>query len=436
MKQVGSSQFSLREKSSVVADTNPLRMLAMGLLAGSAGGFHFKPALYSQHQLSPRHPHAVGLAQLQRDDAPHAKTGSAQNLSHGDSILKESTDYAAWRIPRKEFISRTTAALVAGASAKVALPATADDIMPQNCIDDGLALYSTRQQSFGTAQGETLISTLKAQPNTRVICVGEEHLHPLHHVFQLNIIKAVHKIDASPTLIGMEMFWREHQAALDDFIFGEVQNGGGSIRMLQDRTQWWANWGYPIKLYADILNYAREKRIRLVGLNAPYPIVQGVGRLGLKKVYSMLPPKVLASMPEVDLDNEEHFQRFQSLSKASKTRFSHTYEAMAFWDDYMAASIATFFTHPQKLMPRMVVLAGLGHVQGRVGIPDRVNKRTFVKTLTVVPRSVPWTAIGAGGFPGVQGPVSTAEGDFVLYTRRLEDLDYPDLVLRRWMMSR
>merc|ERR1719401_1382008 len=99
------------------------------------------------------------------------------------------------------------------------------------------------------------------------------------------------------------------------------------------------------------------------------------------------------------------------------------YEAQSLWDEYMAASIAKFFSHSQQSMSRMVVLAGVGHVQGRVGIPDRVEKRTSVKTYTVVPNSVPWPAVGSGSFPDVKAPVSPREGDWVLYTRQFEDLD-------------
>jgi len=105
-------------------------------------------------------------------------------------------------------------------------------------------------------------------------------------------------------------------------------------------------------------------------------------------------------------------------------KLQHMYEAQSLWDEYMAASIAQFFSKtPKQSMSRMVVLAGVGHVQGRVGIPDRVEKRTSVKTYTVVPNSVPWPAIGSGGFPDVKGPVSSREGDWVLYTRQFEDLD-------------
>ena len=73
-----------------------------------------------------------------------------------------------------------------------------------------------------------------------------------------------------------------------------------------------------------------------------------------------------------------------------------SYEAMTLWDEYMAASIAGYVRADRRAgagvggaanrgTERMVVLAGTGHVQGRVGMPDRFTRRTGLSTFTVVP---------------------------------------------------
>ena len=51
----------------------------------------------------------------------------------------------------------------------------------------------------------------------RVIFCGEEHAHPLHHLMQLDVVKAVDALDDAPLAIGLEMFYRQHQPALDDY---------------------------------------------------------------------------------------------------------------------------------------------------------------------------------------------------------------------------
>ena len=122
----------------------------------------------------------------------------------------------------------------------------------------------------------------------RVFFAGEEHPHPLHHAFQLELIKAVDAIDSAPTLIGLEMCWRQHQPALDAFVFGPETSGGGDVHKLAERTDWVRTWGYPIELYEPILSLARERQLRLCGLNVPYDVVQEVSRVGLKGLPSEL----------------------------------------------------------------------------------------------------------------------------------------------------
>jgi hypothetical protein len=63
----------------------------------------------------------------------------------------------------------------------------------------------------------------------------------------------------------------------------------------------------------------------------------------------------------------------------------------------------------------MVVLAGTNHVQGHVGIPDRVTRRTKLPTFSVVPISIPWTPLGE---PVIQDQPGASEGEWLLYTPR------------------
>ena len=63
------------------------------------------------------------------------------------------------------------------------------------------------------------VSSGSAEP--RVFFAGEEHTHPMHHKMQYELIKAVKELDDAPLAIGLEMFYRQHQPALDAFVFGD-----------------------------------------------------------------------------------------------------------------------------------------------------------------------------------------------------------------------
>ena len=155
----------------------------------------------------------------------------------------------------------------------------------------GAIIYETASGLFLPADPQRYLSAAiehSGSSGARVFFAGEEHSHPLHHAFQLELIKAVDAIDAAPTLIGLEMCWRQHQPALDAFVFGTDGDGGGDVDKLAERTSWGTTWGYPIELYEPILQLARARRLRLCGLNVPYQVIQEVSRVGLSSLSSEL----------------------------------------------------------------------------------------------------------------------------------------------------
>ena len=64
----------------------------------------------------------------------------------------------------------------------------------------------------------------------------------------------------------------------------------------------------------------------------------------------------------------------------------------------------------------LVVIAGVGHVAGRVGIPDRISRRVKEEPFVIVPQSVDW--IASSGLPDVALPPSSDDCDWAWYTER------------------
>ena len=275
----------------------------------------------------------------------------------------------------------------------------------------------------------------------RVVFAAEQHEQRVHHTLQCELIKAVDAIDDAPTLIGLEMCWRQHQPALDAFVFADVARGGGDLELLAKRTAWSQTWGYPIDLYSSILHLARDRKMRLCGLNTPYPLVRAVANSGL----SGLPPKLQRFLPTIDLTNVEHRRRFaeamggrldiqsaalippddESHGKMTEDAMQRSYEAMTLWDEFMAASVAGYVSAEPKPgagvggrtssgRERMVVMAGSSHIRGRVGIPERFTRRTNLSTFTVLPISVPWPELGR---PAKLERLPSTEADWIVYTK-------------------
>lgn len=246
--------------------------------------------------------------------------------------------------------------------------------------------------------------------NVGVLCVSERHDAFNHHVVQLRCIQTLkkalresHQLQAvlretsenekeyRPTIaIGMEMFRRQDQAYLDRYVADKVY---GLEDLMRD-THYNEEWGYDILHYVPVLTYAKEKHLRLVGLNAPSEIIQAVQDRGLNVLYGE--PSVSGLLPSggVDCSNKRNWKRFQErfsredigtpvARAAVKTGcpegyemlsagLARAYEGQCTRDDYMAESVAQYVGDYGGWM---VVLAGSNHIEYRDGLPDKIATR-------------------------------------------------------------
>ncbi|MBC2709474.1 MAG: ChaN family lipoprotein [Desulfosarcina sp.] len=215
---------------------------------------------------------------------------------------------------------------------------------------------------------------------SRVVYVGESHTNPFHHAIQLEVIKAL--APTTPDLtIGMEMFDHTYQPVLDRWTAGELDE----TTFLQ-RVHWYANWRFDFGLYRDILEYAKEKRLRIIALNVPFHIP---GKISVGGIAS-LSEDDRRHLPEtIDTTEADHRAYVEEIFKMHTIRgrdnFDYFYEAQCTWEDAMAEAVANNLG-----TGKMVVLAGNGHITRKFGIPNRAFARTHApfKTIYLAPVGV------------------------------------------------
>ena len=226
-------------------------------------------------------------------------------------------------------------------------------------------------QSAKPVTFEELLSDLNDQ---RVIYIGESHADKQHHAIQLQIIQAIYKTHASMA-VGMEMFDQSYQPILDQWSDGQLDRKG-----FQEKTHWSYNWKFDFDLYSDILNFVKENRIRLVGLNIPHHIQQKIARGGIESIFG----DDKKHLPEqIDLSNTAHRAYLEKVYNHHRhmgelDKFEYFYMAQCVWEDVMAEAIAQNLNEDM-----MVVLAGNGHIQFKYGIPDRAFRRTGASFRTI-----------------------------------------------------
>jgi uncharacterized iron-regulated protein len=219
----------------------------------------------------------------------------------------------------------------------------------------------------------SIAELFKDLKTSQVIYVGENHTNSAHHDIQLKVIKAV--FEKNPQMaVGMEMFDHSYQDVLDMWSAGGL-NQGEFLR----KTHWYANWRFAFSLYSDILNFIKEKHIRLVGLNIPFHIpakirVGGIENLrDFEKKY--LPKKIDTSKTA----HREYLQEiFVHHNFKNSVKFEDFYMAQCVWEDAMASMVSENLNNNM-----MVVLAGNGHIKFKYGIPDRAFSRNGASFRTI-----------------------------------------------------
>ena len=202
----------------------------------------------------------------------------------------------------------------------------------------------------------------------KVIYVGENHDRFSHHILQLKVIKFLHQ-KGKKVAVGMEMFQRPFQGALDDYIDGRIEE-----REFLIKTEYFKRWKYDYNLYRPLLQFARAEKIPVVALNVQTEIVEKVARSGLES----LTEEEKKSIPsQMDFSDETYGDRLQKIFQEHKNfqreNFDFFCQAQILWDETMAELIDSFFKGNPEY--QMVVLAGSGHLAFGSGIPKRAARR-------------------------------------------------------------
>ena len=208
-----------------------------------------------------------------------------------------------------------------------------------------------------------------------VVYIGETHTDYGAHLLQLQVIQALY--DRNPNLvIGMEMFPRSSQQALDNYIAGKITDE----REFLKQSSYFKVWGYDYRLYRDIIGYARRHHIPLVGLNLEKDIVSTVFRKGATD--DLTAEQLAQVAAERDLELPGYRKRLSVIhtrhsNSPHGSSFNGFLQAQSMWDETMAESIVNYLqAHPEK---QMVVIAGTGHVYKDSAIPPRVARRMMVR---------------------------------------------------------
>lgn len=211
--------------------------------------------------------------------------------------------------------------------------------------------------------------------SARVVFIGESHDNSHHHDSQLEVIAALHE-KGYPLAIGLEMFKKEDQEKLDQWVEGRMDER-------TFRRIYRSYWGFGWELYSDIFRYSRKHSIPMIGLNVPKKITKKVAKGGFGSLTrderAQLPPAVTC---DVDSRYKDHLRMIFRYKGTMDRSFVNFCEAQVLWDQSMAWHIARFL---EKNHDRVViVLTGSIHAW-KFGIPRQLGRMMSIEQKVILP---------------------------------------------------
>jgi len=233
--------------------------------------------------------------------------------------------------------------------------------------------------AVSSSQTSDLAAILPTLASQRIIYVGEQHDQFAHHINQWQIIQALHR-SHKKLAIGLEMFQRASQPALDAYLAGRIDEQ----QFLKD-SHYFSRWRFDYNLYKPLLDYAKAHGLPVLALNADEALSRRVGAVGIPA----LTPAERAQLPaSLDFTNPDYRRDLQAVFVAHQQHsgyqqsFAQFLQVQVLWDETMADTAHQFLqTHPDT---SLVILAGNGHIRHRYGIPARLQRRNGLPYLSLV----------------------------------------------------
>jgi uncharacterized iron-regulated protein len=262
-----------------------------------------------------------------------------------------------------------------------------------------------------------------------VAFVGEQHNDPATHRIERAILEGLARRREN-VIVAMEMFERDTQPSLDDYLAGR-----SSEEEFLKSSRPWPN--YPTD-YRPLIEFSRAHSWRVIASNAPRPIAQQVSRQGLDAARSGVASQRNLVAAEFACPMDDYFKRFaeamgkghpgahqkQQDDKQSdkqqederRAMIERFYYAQCVKDETMAESIANALGTQSNAQgavqggPLVVHFNGAFHSDYRLGTASRVVRRlpkSNVKVISVVP---------VENLDAINADEYRKRGDYIIFT--------------------
>lgn len=187
-----------------------------------------------------------------------------------------------------------------------------------------------------------------------VVFFGEFHDDPISHWLEMKIIKELSS--KGGLVIGLEMFERDTQELLDQYMLGEIDT-----ELLEAEGRLWNNYKTD---YSPIIEHAKEKKIQVVATNIPRSYAKMVYKEGFDVINNLVSEEqqYIAPLP---IEYDPNLPGYKNMAKMVEGHGGENFpKAQAIKDATMAYSISKTFEEGKKYLH----LNGKYHSDNKEGI--------------------------------------------------------------------
>ncbi len=249
------------------------------------------------------------------------------------------------------------------------------------------------QRVYDTARGaftdfETMLAALT---RAEVVFVGEQHDDPNTHRLETAILEGLKRRKA-PVVLSLEMFERDAQAALEQYLAGSI-----SEEEFLKKARPWPRYATD---YKPLVELAKASGWRVIAANVPRRQASEVAKAGLTAVDKLSAEDRANVAADLQCPRDAYFDRFAATMnehppqagqekkitpEESRQRTERYYDSQCTKDETMAESIAAAIVQKPGLV---VHFNGSFHSDFGQGAAERTRRRlpdTKVVVVSILP---------------------------------------------------
>ena len=251
-----------------------------------------------------------------------------------------------------------------------------------------------------------------------VVFVGEQHDDPATHKLERAILEGLARRRGN-VIVAMEMFERDVQQPLDDYLAGRISE--------EDFLSGSRPWPRYSTDYRPIVEFARMQGWRVIASNVPRRYATQVSKQGLAAIDAVPASERSFIASQIECPMDDYFKRFSETMRAhpaapgnepekvqddsQRAMVDRFYYAQCIKDETMAESI-TNQMQSRDNKPLIVHFNGAFHSDYRMGTASRAIRRLPKSTIKVV------TVVPVDDLDTIKADEFNKRGDYIVFSLR------------------